>query len=110
MTKYLFFFFLAKPMSANLNFDAEFAYGAGQINPIRAPYSGLVYDATETDYIKFLCAHGHTTKLLQMITKNNNNQCSSESNDGNVLSDHLNQPSFVISTQHPNQLSPMIDI
>ncbi|KAI5346487.1 hypothetical protein L3X38_014366 [Prunus dulcis] len=37
----------AKPMSAKLNSDAEFAYGVGQINPIRAPYPGLFVE-TET--------------------------------------------------------------
>lgn len=39
----------ATPMSPILNPEAEFAYGAGLINP------GLVYDISEADYIKFLC-------------------------------------------------------
>lgn len=45
----------ATPMSPILNPEAEFAYGAGLINPVKAVNPGLVYDISEADYIKFLC-------------------------------------------------------
>ncbi|BFG41039.1 hypothetical protein CerSpe_273130 [Prunus speciosa] len=93
----------AKPLSPNLNPEAEFAYGAGQIDPIRAPYPGLVYDATELDYIEFLCTQGYSTKLLQSIT-GQKSSCSSKTNYG-ALSDHLNFPSFSLSSSNPNSIS-----
>ncbi|RXI08886.1 hypothetical protein DVH24_023030, partial [Malus domestica] len=71
----------------------EFACGAGQINLKRAQHPGLVYDPTELDCIKFLCSQGNTTELLQIIT-GWNSSCSSQSNEGRGLSDHLNYPSF----------------
>ncbi|KAF8677868.1 hypothetical protein HU200_046411 [Digitaria exilis] len=32
-----------------------FKYGAGQLNPVKANDPGLVYDASESDYIAILC-------------------------------------------------------
>ncbi|KAI5346489.1 hypothetical protein L3X38_014368 [Prunus dulcis] len=93
----------AKPLSPDLNPEAEFAYGAGQIDPVRAPYPGLVYDATELDYIEFLCAQGYSTKLLQSIT-GHKSSCSSKTNYG-ALSDNLNYPSFALSSSNPNSIS-----
>ncbi|ONI24475.1 hypothetical protein PRUPE_2G242000 [Prunus persica] len=93
----------AKPLSPDLNPEAEFAYGAGQIDPVRAPYPGLVYDATELDYIEFLCAQGYSTKLLQSIT-GHKSCCSSKTNYG-ALSDNLNYPSFALSSSNPNSIS-----
>ncbi|KAI5346486.1 hypothetical protein L3X38_014365 [Prunus dulcis] len=91
------------PLSPNLNPEAEFAYGAGQIDPVRAPYPGLVYDATELDYIEFLCAQGYSTKLLQSIT-GHKSSCSSKTNYG-ALSDNLNYASFALSSSNPNSIS-----
>lgn len=57
-------------MSITLNPEAELAYGAGQINPIKAVNPGLVYDASEIDYVRFLSGQGYDNKsykLLQMI-------------------------------------------
>ncbi|XP_016650123.1 PREDICTED: cucumisin-like [Prunus mume] len=93
----------AKTLSPDLNPEAEFAYGAGQIDPVRAPYPGLVYDATELDYIEFLCAQGYSTKLLQSIT-GHKSSCSSKTNYG-ALSDNLNYPSFALSSSNPNSIS-----
>ena len=51
--------FVATPMSAKKkNPEAKFAYGAGNIDP------GLVYDADEIDYVKFLCGQGYSTRAL----------------------------------------------
>ncbi|KAI9161697.1 hypothetical protein LWI28_019847 [Acer negundo] len=35
--------------------DKEFSYGSGYINPEKAVNPGLVFDASEADYIDFLC-------------------------------------------------------
>ncbi|MCI53678.1 cucumisin-like, partial [Trifolium medium] len=45
-------------MSSALNPEAEFAYGAGLINPVKAANPGLVYDISEADYAEFLCGEG----------------------------------------------------
>ena len=69
----------SKPLSPKINRNVEFAYGAGQIDPIKAMKPGLVYDADETDYIQFLCGQGYSTKALQIIT-GDNSSCSETSN------------------------------
>ncbi|KAJ1391132.1 Peptidase S8/S53 domain [Sesbania bispinosa] len=84
----------ATPMSATLNPEAEFAYGAGQINPIKAVNPGLVYDADEIDYVKFLCGQGYDNKKLRTIT-DDSSSCTS-TNNGTVWD--LNLPSFALST------------
>ncbi|KAL5568990.1 hypothetical protein UlMin_025565 [Ulmus minor] len=84
----------ATPISPDLNPEAEFAYGAGQINPLKAAYPGLVYDADEHDYIEFLCGQGYTTKLLRIIT-GDHSSCPSNG----TLDTDLNYPAFVLSTK-----------
>ena len=48
--------------------DLEFAYGSGQINPVEAVRPGLVYNASEADYINFLCKQGYNTTNLQLLS------------------------------------------
>ncbi|KAJ6432583.1 hypothetical protein OIU84_019759 [Salix udensis] len=84
----------ASPMSDGLDNDAEFAYGAGQINPVKAINPGLVYDAGPIDYIKFLCGQGYNSNALRMITKDN--IICSDTINGTVWD--LNYPSFSLST------------
>ncbi|XP_054799747.1 cucumisin-like [Prosopis cineraria] len=55
-------------MSSALNPEAEFAYGAGQINPVKAVTPGLVYDISESDYVSFLCGQGYNMTSLRIIT------------------------------------------
>ncbi|TKY53554.1 Cucumisin protein [Spatholobus suberectus] len=83
----------ATPMSAALNPEAEFAYGAGQIDPIKAANPGLVYDASEIDYVNFLCEQGYDAKKLQIIT-NDNSSCTRPNNG---MFRDLNLPSFALS-------------
>ncbi|XVE99669.1 hypothetical protein REPUB_Repub03eG0219800 [Reevesia pubescens] len=83
----------AFPMSAENNIEGEFAFGAGHLNPIEAVQPGLIYDAGEIDYIKFLCGQGYAPGNIQLIT-GNNTACSEDTN-GTVWD--LNYPSFALS-------------
>ncbi|KAK9168276.1 hypothetical protein Syun_000416 [Stephania yunnanensis] len=58
----------AVPMNATRNADAEFSYGSGFINPVKALNPGLVYDASVDDYIKMLCSIGYTSDKIKVIT------------------------------------------
>lgn len=82
-------------MSSSKNTEAEFAYGAGHLNPHAALNPGLVYDAEETDYIKFLCGIGYTTKNLRLITGDSSSSACSSKMNGTVFD--LNYPSFALS-------------
>jgi hypothetical protein len=93
--------FPASPMNAEIYNDAEFAYGAGHINPIRAINPGLVYDAGPIDYMKFLCGQGYNSSVLRMIT-GDNSSCSDAIN-GTVWD--LNHPSFALSTSSSEVIS-----
>ncbi|WVY91663.1 hypothetical protein V8G54_037177 [Vigna mungo] len=84
----------ATPMNPARNVEAEFAYGAGQINPLKAVNPGLVYDAGENDYVSFLCGQGYSSSALRIIT-GDNSTCTS-ANEGSVF--NLNLPSFALST------------
>jgi len=94
MTKFVGLSFTATPLNSALNPDAEFAYGAGQINPLKAVNPGLVYDVGPNDYINFLCGQGYSTTTLRRIT-GDNNTCTS-ANRGSVF--NLNLPSFALAT------------
>jgi len=98
--------FAAVPMSAEKNVEAEFAYGAGNINPLKAPYPGLIYDMDELDYIKFLCGEDqYNTTLLQIVT-GDNSTCS-EATIGTVF--NLNYPSFALSTSPSESISQVFN-
>lgn len=84
-------------MNATTSPHVEFGYGSGHINPMKAVNPGLVYDAGEVDYVKFLCGQGYTTSSLQIVT-GDNSTCS-EANIGTVWD--LNLPSFALSTVLP---------
>ncbi|KAH9606401.1 hypothetical protein KSS87_004623 [Heliosperma pusillum] len=68
----------AAPMSPSKNPDAEFAYGAGHLNPYKATNPGLVYDATVNDYITFLCKSGYEPTNITLITGNKSISCPEE--------------------------------
>ncbi|XP_012091179.1 cucumisin-like [Jatropha curcas] len=86
----------ASPMSSEWNSDAEFAYGSGHINPLKAKDPGLVYDAEPIDYIKFLCGQGYDIGRLRQVT--GDFSVCSEENNGTVWD--LNYPSFALSTRN----------
>ncbi|PWA48270.1 hypothetical protein CTI12_AA489780 [Artemisia annua] len=84
----------ATPMSPTKNNDAEFAYGSGHINPLKAVDPGLIYDAGEADYVSFLCGHGYNKMKLRIVT-GNITTCSAP-NNATVWD--LNYPSFALSS------------
>ncbi|XP_039008005.1 subtilisin-like protease SBT4.14 [Hibiscus syriacus] len=67
----------AKPMSPRVNKDAEFAYGAGQLNPTRAINPGLIYDMDEMTYIQFLCHEGYSGPSIAHLIGKKSVNCSS---------------------------------
>ncbi|KAK4429956.1 Subtilisin-like protease SBT4.3 [Sesamum alatum] len=46
---------------------AEFSYGTGHIDPVKAVDPGLVYETFTEDYIKMLCSLGYDTATLRKI-------------------------------------------
>ena len=85
----------ANVMDPRKNGDAEFAYGSGHINPIRAVNPGLVFDASEQDYVNFLCSQGYNTTTLRLLTGDS----STCPNGGTAFwgARNLNYPSFALA-------------
>ncbi|KAL0336311.1 UNVERIFIED_CONTAM: Subtilisin-like protease SBT4.3 [Sesamum radiatum] len=46
---------------------AEFSYGAGHIDPVKAVHPGLVYETFTEDYINMLCSMGYDNATLRRI-------------------------------------------
>ncbi|KQK20294.1 subtilisin-like protease SBT4.9 isoform X1 [Brachypodium distachyon] len=82
----------ATPMSASSTPEAELAYGAGQVNPLHAPYPGLIYDAGEDDYLGLLCAQGYN--VTQIATMAGGDFVCPEDGRGSVA--NLNYPSIAV--------------
>ncbi|KAL1193133.1 Subtilisin-like protease SBT4.8 [Cardamine amara subsp. amara] len=59
----------AWPMNATATeaVSAEFAYGAGHVDPIAALNPGLVYEIGKSDHIAFLCGLNYTGTTLKLI-------------------------------------------
>lgn len=91
----------AFPMTPKVNTDAEFAYGAGHLNPVNAINPGLVYDAEEIDYIKFLCGQGYSTENLRLVTGDQSN-CSVVTK---TAASDLNYPSFALLSKSKRSFS-----
>lgn len=47
--------------------EAEFAYGSGQVNPMKARSPGLVYDMDDMSYIQFLCHEGYNSTSVSSL-------------------------------------------
>ncbi|KAL5141267.1 Subtilisin-like protease SBT1.8 [Glycine soja] len=73
-------------------FSNPWAHGAGHVNPHKALSPGLVYDATPSDYIKFLCSLEYTPERIQLITKRSGVNCTKRFSDPG----QLNYPSFSV--------------
>ncbi|TYI12631.1 hypothetical protein ES332_A08G001900v1 [Gossypium tomentosum] len=61
----------AFPMDALRNQGAEFAFGSGHINPVKAIDPGLVYNTVKGDNIRFLCSIGYDEGSIKNIAGNN---------------------------------------
>ncbi|PPR90401.1 hypothetical protein GOBAR_AA30289 [Gossypium barbadense] len=59
------------PMDALRNQGAEFAFGSGHINPVKAIDPGLVYNTVKGDNIRFLCSIGYDEGSIKNIAGNN---------------------------------------
>ncbi|KAK8615283.1 hypothetical protein V6N13_069060 [Hibiscus sabdariffa] len=68
----------ASPMDPSKNPDAEFAYGSGHVNPVKAINPGLVYDNVEGDNVRFLCSCGYSEDNIRHIS-GTNSSCSESS-------------------------------
>ncbi|CAI0447401.1 unnamed protein product, partial [Linum tenue] len=90
-------FTAARQLSVEDNSDAEFAYGSGQIDPIKAVNPGLVYDAGEIDYVRMLCGQGYNATQLRLVTGDSSASCSEATNRTAVWD--LNYPSFALSSE-----------
>ncbi|CAK8560925.1 unnamed protein product [Lathyrus sativus] len=86
----------AKPMSQKVNKEAEFAFGAGQVNPTKALNPGLVYDIDEFAYIQFLCHEGYNGSTLSVLTGSSINCTSLLPGIGH---DAINYPSMQLSVK-----------
>ncbi|KAL3654195.1 hypothetical protein CASFOL_003876 [Castilleja foliolosa] len=54
-------------MDASKDTLAEFSYGAGHINPVKAVAPGLVYETFAEEYINMFCSIGYNSITLQKI-------------------------------------------
>ncbi|KAL6880067.1 hypothetical protein ACP4OV_011632 [Aristida adscensionis] len=77
----------ATPMNTSGSSNSsELKHGAGQLNPSKARDPGLVYDASESDYIAMLCAQGYNATQLALITGSTNlTACAAGGGDGGDL-------------------------
>ncbi|KAL2477772.1 Subtilisin-like protease SBT4.14 [Forsythia ovata] len=66
----------ATPLSSKVDKDAEFAYGAGQLNPTKAVSPGLVYDMDDMSYIQFLCHEGYNESSIGSLIGHESVNCS----------------------------------
>ncbi|KAM5559536.1 subtilisin-like protease SBT4.15 [Rosa sericea] len=81
--------------------EGELAFGAGQIQPIKAVHPGLVYDISMNDYISFLCKEGYnSTSIRKLIGGKKKYNCSDFKPAPGT--DGLNYPSMSYLVRNPN--------
>ncbi|CAM0144691.1 unnamed protein product [Urochloa decumbens] len=68
-------------------------YGAGQLSPAKANDPGLVYDASESDYMTMLCAQGYNATQLALVTGSNTTTCAAAAG-GSGSGGDLNYPTM----------------
>ncbi|KAL1546903.1 subtilisin-like protease SBT1.7 [Salvia divinorum] len=72
--------------------STPFGHGAGHVNPLSALDPGLVYDATTSDYMDFLCAIGYSSRMIKLVAKREY-RCKA---DVKYSVADLNYPSFAV--------------
>ncbi|KAE9606294.1 hypothetical protein Lal_00013557 [Lupinus albus] len=80
--------------------DKEFAYGSGQVNPIKAINPGLIFDLSKDDYVNLLCIIGYDTPNIRKIS-GDNTTCPSSTPQRSTVKD-FNYPALAFHA-HPNQ-------
>ncbi|XP_042487748.1 subtilisin-like protease SBT4.10 [Macadamia integrifolia] len=68
----------ASPMKPIHHKEAELAYGAGQIDPLKAVNPGLVYDTLKADYIQVLCNLGYSPDEIRLIADDKTVTCAKQ--------------------------------
>ncbi|KAF7138973.1 hypothetical protein RHSIM_Rhsim07G0022800 [Rhododendron simsii] len=91
----------ATPMSSRTYKEAEFAYGAGQVNPTKALSPGLVYDMDEMSYIQFLCHEGYPGSSIAVLAGSKFINCSALL--PGVGSDAINYPTMQLTLKSDQQ-------
>ncbi|XP_073307156.1 cucumisin-like [Primulina huaijiensis] len=91
----------AHVMDPSKHEDLEFSYGSGQINPVAARDPGLVFDASERDYVNFLCKQGYNASTLSLVTGDN----STCNNIAPGRGWDLNYPSFSLYVKDGEKIS-----
>ncbi|GMJ00869.1 hypothetical protein like AT5G59100 [Hibiscus trionum] len=81
----------AFPMDPSKNPDAEFGYGSGHVNPVKAINPGLVYDNVEGDNVRFLCSSGFSEEKIRLISGTNS---SCPKNSTKMLPRDFNYPTL----------------
>lgn len=97
------FSFPALVMDPTKSKGAEFAYGSGHVNPIKAINPGLVYQIEKSDYMKMLCSDGISDDILRRISGDNSSTCPPNS-DKTSWKD-LNYPSMSAYFQSKKQFN-----
>nr|CAB3452223.1 unnamed protein product [Digitaria exilis] len=83
---------------------SSFKYGTGQLNPVKAAQNpGIVYDASESDYVAMLCAQGYNATLLALITGSNTTVCPDGSAAGSPSD--LNYPTMAAHVEPGNNFT-----
>ncbi|KAJ1288111.1 hypothetical protein BS78_02G064900 [Paspalum vaginatum] len=81
----------------------ELAYGAGQLDPVRARDPGLVYDAREDDYVRMLCAEGYNSTQLRVVTGSDATACPAASGRRRGAAADLNYPTMAHHQASPGK-------
>ncbi|XP_042479729.1 subtilisin-like protease SBT4.10 [Macadamia integrifolia] len=81
----------AFPLNPSYHKEAELAYGAGQIDPLKAINPGLVYDTLKADYIQVLCNLGYSPDNITKIADDHKTVTCAKQDGTDAL---LNYPSM----------------
>ncbi|OVA19114.1 Peptidase S8/S53 domain [Macleaya cordata] len=89
---------IRSPISDAKNFNTfepatPLAFGSGHVDPERASDPGLVYDITNSDYLKYLCTLNYTSSQIDLLARRSY-RCPSK---GHLQSSDLNYPSFALN-------------